>query len=240
MKVVQLISGGLDSTVLAYELASKGQLTALLSVNYAQIHKRELGYAEQTALRLQVPHHIVNLQSATKLLKGSALTDQSVQVPVGHYAQENMKLTIVPNRNAMMLSIAYAWALSLGADAIAFAAHAGDHAIYPDCRESFVKALEMAFNIGSDWNEPIRILSPYVTMTKADIVMRGAELSVPFHLTWTCYGNGERPCGRCGTCVERLEAFNEVGIEDPWSYQDREYWRDAVAQQAATTASTEV
>lgn len=131
MKVVQLISGGLDSTVLAYDFASKGQLAALLSVNYAQIHKRELGYAEQTALRLQVPHHIVNLQSASKLLKGSALTDQAVAVPQGHYAQDNMKLTIVPNRNAMMLSIAYAWALSLGADAVAFAAHAGDHAIYP-------------------------------------------------------------------------------------------------------------
>lgn len=242
VKVVQLISGGLDSTVLAYDFAVREELVGLLSVNYGQIHKRELRYAEQTAMRLHVQHNIANLSTVNKLLAGSALTDQKVKVPEGHYAQDNMRQTIVPNRNAMMLSIAYAWALSLGADAIAFAAHAGDHAVYPDCREPFVEALEKAFNIGSDWNSPIRILSPYVHKTKADIVRRGYELNVPFLLTWTCYGNGVLPCGRCGTCVERLEAFNEAGIEDPWEYQDREFWRDAIAQhqEAATRLNAEV
>jgi 7-cyano-7-deazaguanine synthase len=229
MRVVSLISGGMDSTVLAYELAAQGELAALISFNYNQLHKKELDYARQTAMRLHIPHEVIDLKSIAPLLKGSALTDHAVKVPTGHYAAENMKATVVPNRNAIMLSIAYAWAISLKADAVAFAAHSGDHEIYPDCREPFIAALQQALNLGNEWDGAKHILSPYVGISKADIVVLGTRLDVPFELTWSCYGRAPFHCGRCGTCVERAEAFFLAGVQDPTTYADPTFWRDAVA-----------
>ena len=131
-----------------------------------------------------------------------------------------MKQTIVPNRNAIMLSIAYGIAIAQGAELVAFAAHAGDHAIYPDCRPEFVESLETALNVGSSWDVPIRIRGPFLNSTKSDIVLTGYELGVPFSSTWSCYKGGFLHCGTCGTCYERREAFKLAGVTDPTHYID--------------------
>ncbi len=226
MKVVSLLSGGLDSSVLAYKLKSEHQLVKLLLFDYGQRHVKELKSAIQIAYALGVPHYIVDLYTVHPLIQGSALTDQSVNVPEGHYAADNMKITVVPNRNAMMLSIAWAHAVAIGADAVAYAAHAGDAAQYPDCRLSFVVALEKALNIGNEWAGEKHLMSPFVTWTKAEIVKEGARLHVPFERTWSCYAGGEKHCLRCSTCIERHEAFELAGISDPTGYaNDEEFYR---------------
>ncbi|MCB1120019.1 MAG: 7-cyano-7-deazaguanine synthase, partial [Verrucomicrobiae bacterium] len=140
------------------------------------------------------------------------------RVPHGHYEEENMKSTVVPNRNMILLSVATGWAVSLKADCVSYAAHAGDHAIYPDCREEFADALDKTMRL-ADWQE-IYLNRPFVSWTKADIVRRGAELNVPFEKTWSCYEGGDQHCGRCGTCIERREAFHLAGVADPTEYSE--------------------
>ncbi len=225
MQVVQAISGGMDSTVLAYMLANMDELAALISVDYGQRHRRELGYAQGTAQRLRVPFYLVDLRTLNPLIQGSALTDQSVQVPEGHYSENSMRATVVPNRNMILLSILAAHAVAIDADAIAYAAHKGDAAQYPDCRSEFIDAMEEAICIGNLWSQPIAVLSPFIRTSKAEIAMLGATLHVPWHSTYSCYQGGEVHCGRCGTCVERLEAFYLAGITEPTQYADREYWK---------------
>lgn len=143
-----------------------------------------------------------------------------------------MKVTVVPNRNMIMLSVAAGWAISQGFDQVAFGAHSGDHAIYPDCREEFAEAVDRAMSL-ADWHR-VRLVRPFVRMTKADIVKRGADLHVPFQSTWSCYKGAAQQCGRCGTCVERREAFYLAGVVDPTDYAPtapsidamvRESWR---------------
>jgi 7-cyano-7-deazaguanine synthase len=141
------------------------------------------------------------------------LVTDGVAVPHGHYAAESMKATVVPNRNMILLAVAIGRAVAVGAEAVAYAAHAGDHTIYPDCRPEFVDALAQAALL-CDWR-PIQILRPFVSWTKGAIVREGVRLGVPFELTWSCYEGEERPCGKCGTCVERAEAFAQEGIVDP-------------------------
>ncbi len=216
MKTVIVYSGGLDSTVLLYHLLDVGHEVAALSVNYGQRHVRELKAARDITARLGVRHETADLSALAGLLSGSALTDRSVEVPEGHYAEESMKATVVPNRNMLLLATAAAWAISLKAESVAYAAHSGDHAIYPDCRPEFTDALEQAIGL-ADWHR-VSLLRPFVHLTKADIVKRGAALDVPFGETWSCYKGGEIHCGRCGTCVERREAFALAGVPDPTPY----------------------
>ncbi len=217
MRSILLYSGGLDSTTLLFDLRAAGHEVRCLAVNYGQRHGRELQAARAIAERLHVPFRVADLASIQPLLAGSALTGD-VDVPHGHYTDESMKLTVVPNRNMIMLSIAIGWAVSLKFDAVAYAAHAGDHAIYPDCRPEFVAAMEQAASL-ADWHR-VRIERPFMHLTKADIVSRGAELGVPFELTWSCYEGGQVHCGRCGTCVERREAFAAAGVADPTRYAE--------------------
>lgn len=201
----------------------------VVSFDYGQRHSRELDYARATCARLGIEHKIVGLYDLQPLLR-SSLTFQGA-VPEGHYAAETMKATVVPNRNAMLLSIAYAWALSLGARAVFYGAHSGDHAIYPDCRPEFFHSLQAAFNVGSAWEtDPPSIVVPYLGKTKAEIVQLGETLHVPFAETWSCYTpkGGTLHCGRCGTCVERQEAFFLADVYDPTQYLDSEYWKEAV------------
>jgi 7-cyano-7-deazaguanine synthase len=216
MKTVVLLSGGLDSTALLFYLLGKGHELRALGVNYGQRHKRELTMAREIASMAKVPYEIADLQPITRLLSNSALTNMNIEVPEGHYADENMKITVVPNRNMLMLSVAIAWAISEEFDAVAYAAHAGDHAIYPDCREDFIEALARAAALAS-WH-PIQILRPFVHKTKAEIVKIGNQNHAPLDLTWSCYQGGSSHCGRCGTCVERREAFGMAGIPDPTAY----------------------
>lgn len=220
MKVVTMLSGGLDSTTLLYHLLAEGHEVPLaLSFDYGQRHARELEAARVMAEKVGVPWRVIDLTSVTGLLRGSALTDD-VEVPEGHYAEESMRVTVVPNRNAMMLGIAFAAAVGLGADAVAFGPHAGDHAIYPDCREEFVLAFEEMERIANEGYARVALITPFVNLTKTDIAARAVVLGVPIADTWSCYRGGTRHCGRCGTCYERIEAMRDAGAVDLTAYED--------------------
>jgi len=202
--------------VLLYRLLAEREEVAALSVDYGQRHRVELDYAGKIAAEVGVQHEVANLSAVTRFLGGSSQTESAVEVPLGHYTSESMKQTVVPNRNMIMLSVAAGWAVSLKADKVAYAAHAGDHTIYPDCRAEFAAALGEAIRL-ADWHS-VELVFPFVEMSKADIVRLGAELKVPFELTWSCYQGGQRHCGECGTCVERREAFELAGVADPTPY----------------------
>ncbi|QXD25592.1 7-cyano-7-deazaguanine synthase QueC [Opitutia bacterium ISCC 51] len=216
MKTVIVYSGGLDSTVLLYHLKKAEASVFSLSVNYGQRHSKELECAQIHTDLLGIEHREVDLSSINQLLEGSNLTDSSIAIPHGHYEEDNMKSTVVPNRNMILLSLATAWAVSKKADSVSYAAHSGDHAIYPDCRNEFAEALDKAIRL-ADWQE-VYLNRPFVDITKADIVKLGSELNVPFEQTWSCYEGQEVHCGRCGTCIERREAFHLAGVEDPTEY----------------------
>lgn len=218
MKVIVVLSGGLDSTVVLYDAVERNSTDGVkaISFNYGQRHVRELESAHGVTEKLGIEHKIVDLTALTELFGGSALTNRAVAVPDGHYTDNSMKSTIVPNRNMILLSIAAAWAISEKFDAVAYGAHAGDHTIYPDCRDEFVESCARTLKL-ADWH-PVEIVRPFVKYTKREIVLRGAELGVPFAKTWSCYKGGHLHCGTCGTCVERREAFVEAGVLDPTSY----------------------
>ncbi|MBW6416704.1 7-cyano-7-deazaguanine synthase QueC [Celeribacter sp. PS-C1] len=228
MKTLVICSGGLDSVSLAYLLASSGDLSRLVSFDYGQRHAKEIAFAALAAERLKVPHQIIDMRPIGAALTGSALTDD-IDVPDGHYAEETMKITVVPNRNAIMLTIAFGIAAAEGDEAVATAVHGGDHFIYPDCRPAFTEAFETMQKAALDGYADIRLTTPFVHQSKADIVTAGAAASTPFTDTWSCYKGGARHCGRCGTCVERREAFHLAGIEDPTKYDDPEFWKAAIA-----------
>ncbi len=216
MKIVVLLSGGMDSAVLAYHLLSLGYELKAISFQYGQKHARELDSASEISSRLGIEHRVVDLSSLKCLFGSSALTDSSIAVPHGHYSATNMKSTIVPNRNMIFLSIAAAFAISSEHSGVAFAAHAGDHFIYPDCRPAFVSAMQQSLCEGND--RDLKVVSPFLDWDKAKICARGAELNVPFALTWSCYEGGDLHCGECGTCQERKEAFRNSKVFDPTEY----------------------
>ena len=216
MHVVLVHSGGLDSTVLLYDLLARGTQVHALSIHYGQRHACELTLAAALCARLGVPHQVADLRALKPLFGSSSLTNDAHAIPHGHYTEDSMKSTVVPNRNMLLLSVAAAWAAALKADAIAYAAHSGDHALYPDCRTEFAEAMDAAIRL-CDWH-PLRLERPFVGLDKAAIVRRGAELQVPFEATWSCYEGGDLHCGRCGTCIERREAFHLAQIPDPTPY----------------------
>jgi 7-cyano-7-deazaguanine synthase len=229
MKTIVVCSGGLDSVTLAHKVAAEQQLQGLLSFLYGQRHHKEIDFAKQCAVRLGTAHLIVDISHLGALLGGSALT-ADVAVPDGHYAEESMKVTVVPNRNAIMLAIAYGIGAAKGAEAVATAVHGGDHFIYPDCRPGFIDAFQTMQNLALDGLAQITLYTPFLRAVKADIVAFGNKLGVPFAETWSCYKGGPVHCGRCGTCVERREAFALAGVADPTAYADPHYWRGAIAR----------
>lgn len=228
MKTLLICSGGLDSVTLAYKIAKEHTLSGLLSFDYGQRHRKELEYAKQCGIDLGVPHYISDISGIGKLLSGSALTDEAVSVPDGHYAEETMRITVVPNRNAIMLSIAYGVAAAKQLDAVAAAFHGGDHFIYPDCRPGFADAFQKMQDQALEGFAQIKLYTPYIHMAKGDIAADGAKIGVPFEKSWSCYKGGEIHCGRCGTCVERQEAFALAKVVDPTLYADSEYWKEKV------------
>jgi 7-cyano-7-deazaguanine synthase len=221
--VVVVASGGLDSTTLAYWLASQGTRLTLLAVDYGQRHARELQAAAQTAAALRADWHVADLRPVGHLLGGSAPTSDAVDVPDGHYADETMKATVVPNRNALLLDLGVALAITAGAQAVAYGVHAGDRFIYPDCRPGFVTAYQQMALAANDGFLPDRftVAAPFITMTKADIAALAGRLDVPIGQTWSCYRGGDLHCGTCGTCTERREALELAGVPDPTEYAAR-------------------
>jgi len=212
MKTILILSGGMDSSTLLYKLLNEGHEIKALSFDYGQRHKIELKKAKELCDKLGVSHKIVDLTSITSLISNSSLTSDKA-VPEGHYEDQTMKQTVVPNRNMIMASIAIGYAVNEEFDGVALGVHAGDHAIYPDCRPEFIRELRFIARIAN--YRPINIITPFLFNSKGDIARIGEELNVDFSLTHTCYKGGEEPCMKCGSCREREEAFNQIGIKDP-------------------------
>jgi 7-cyano-7-deazaguanine synthase len=232
MKVVVLCSGGMDSVTALHLAAREHTVVAAISFDYGAKHSaRELPMAAAQAALLGVRHEVVNLDFANRLF-ASALLQSGGEIPEGHYAADNMKQTVVPFRNAVFLSIACGFAESCEAEGLVIAAHGGDHAIYPDCREDFMAAMGDAMRLGT--YAGVRLLRPFITMDKAAIASEGARLGVDYARTWSCYKGGARHCGRCGTCVERREAFLCAGVVDPTDYESLDPLPSAPAPKAGT------
>jgi 7-cyano-7-deazaguanine synthase len=227
LKTLVICSGGLDSVTLAYKVAAERTLTGLIAFDYGQRHKKELEFSKACADALKVPFTSFDISGIGAQLSGSALTDD-IDVPEGYYAEENMRITVVPNRNAIMLSIAYGVGAARGAESVAAAFHGGDHFIYPDCRPGFVQAFQTMQDAALEGVAKIGLYTPFVNLSKAGIVLEGARLGVPFAETWSCYKGEEEHCGRCGTCVARREAFDIAGVNDPTAYADALYWQEAL------------
>ncbi len=220
-KAVIIASGGVDSSTLLYKAVSEGFQVYALTFIYGQRHLKEIKSAEKISSVLGVEHKVVDISSMNTLLQGSALTDPSIDVPevpetAEHY--DTLKSTIVPNRNAIFLSIAIGYATSLGADHVFFGAHFSDRGVYPDCRKEFVLAFQESERLATD-NPDLVIDAPFVEVDKSEIVRLGSELGVPFEHTWTCYRGGELHCGVCSSCRERKRAFAESGVLDPTGYE---------------------
>lgn len=220
--VVVVLSGGMDSVTLALWCQSLEYDTTFISFNYGQRHKKELEFAAYWANKTGSVHHIVDLSGITGLMNNSALTNPDIEVPDGNYDEASMKVTVVPNRNAVMISIATALAVNIGAETVMVGVHAGDHAVYPDCRPEFINSMDKAMYAGNEGLVPVNfsVHAPFIKMSKADICALGAQVGVDFSMTWSCYKGGHHQCSRCGTCSERIEAFVLAGIEDPTVYAD--------------------
>lgn len=216
MKVVVLCSGGMDSVTALYWARAEHAVVAVVSFDYGAKHNGcEIPLAAEHAAKFGIRHEVIALPFVNRLFASNLLLSGGA-IPEGHYEAENMKQTVVPFRNAIMLSIATGFAESVGAEGLVIAAHGGDHAIYPDCREDFMQAMGSTMRLGT--YAGIALLRPFIAMTKGGIAAAGARWGVDFARTWSCYKGGAVHCGRCGTCVERREAFAEAGLVDPTAY----------------------
>ena len=215
-RVVVLVSGGMDSVSALYEADGKHEVTAALSFDYGSKHNhKEIPLAQWHCEQLGIPHTTIPLAFIRDRFKSDLLKSGGA-IPDGHYEEKTMMQTVVPFRNGIMLSIAAGSAESVEAEALVIAAHVGDHAIYPDCREEFMGAMAEAIRLGT--YAQIEVLRPFIAMTKAEIARRGYELGVDFARTWSCYKGKDVHCGTCGTCNERREAFQLAGVSDPTVY----------------------
>lgn len=216
-KVVVIYSGGMDSFTVLNKALENGLEVFPLTFNYGQRHVKEIEFARAVCKRLNLEHEMVDISAINHLLQGSALTS-NIDVPEGHYAEESMKATVVPNRNMIMLSLAIGYAVSKEADKVYFGAHSGDHAIYPDCRPEFVEKMNAVAKIAN--YHPVEITTPYLNQNKGQILADGLRMGLDYSQTWTCYNGREKACGKCGSCVERLEAFSNNGAIDPLAYEN--------------------
>jgi 7-cyano-7-deazaguanine synthase len=216
IKVVVLVSGGMDSVAALYHAQVENEVVGALSFDYGSKHNRkEIPFATHHCERLGIPHRIIKLSFINELF-ASDLLQSGGAIPDGHYEELTMKQTVVPFRNGIMLSISGGYAESIEANGLVIAAHAGDHAIYPDCRETFMKAMGDAIRLGT--YAGVQLLRPFISLSKAQIAARAHELGIDFSKTWSCYKGKDIHCGTCGTCVERREAFELAGLQDPTVY----------------------
>ena len=213
---VIIVSGGMDSITLLHDY--KDRIALGISFDYGSNHNaKEIPFAELHCKRLGIKHITIPLEFMHKYFK-SSLLEGADAIPEGHYEDENMKSTVVPFRNGIMLAIAAGIAESNGLDHVMIANHGGDHAIYPDCRPEFISAMSSATSAGS--YNGVTVIAPYTNITKGDIARRGKELGIDYTETWSCYKGGDKHCGKCGTCVERKEALRDAGIEDFTEYEE--------------------
>ena len=212
---VIIVSGGMDSTTLLYD--RRDEIALAISFDYGSNHNaREIPYAEMHCKRLGIEHITIPLDFMHKYFR-SSLLEGADAIPEGHYADENMKSTVVPFRNGIMLAVAAGVAESRNLTKLLIANHGGDHTIYPDCRPEFISAMDSATNAGTYIG--VRVVAPYTNITKGDIARIGKKLGIDYAETWSCYKGGDKHCGKCGTCVERKEALAYAGIEDTTEYE---------------------
>ena len=217
-KVIVLLSGGIDSVTALYYARREYSVVSAVSFDYGSKHNhREIPFAEYHCHNLKIDHKIVEIDFINQYFE-SHLLQSGDDIPEGKYDEENLKKTVVPFRNGIMLAIAAGLAESHGFRGLVIAAHTGDHAIYPDCREDFMISMGEAIKKGT--MAGIDLIRPFISMSKADIIRRGGELEIDFSRTWSCYVGGTTHCGRCGTCLERREAFVAAKMVDPTEYED--------------------
>ena len=210
------LSGGVDSTTLLYEY--REEIACAVGFDYGSKHNaRELAAAKAICRELEIPYLIIPLAFIGEYFRSDLLLSGG-EMQLGDYSEENMSSTVVPFRNGIMLSVLAGLAESRDLQQVLISNHFGDHAIYPDCRESFVKPMGEAITAGT--SNGVKLVAPYTALTKAEIVARGTRLGVPYGKTYSCYQGGERHCGRCGTCRERHDAFVANGLEDPTLYEE--------------------
>lgn len=215
---VVVYSGGMDSYTVLHRVLRETSNVHALSFHYGQRHSRELDVARDVCNRLGIEHQVVDITAIHGLIDNSALTDSSRAMPDGDYAEDNLTATVVPNRNMILLSLAIAKAVNVGASRVAYGAHGGDHVLYPDCRPAFVEAMNDVAAIANF--SPVEIHAPYLRASKSEILADGLAMGLDYGETWTCYEGRELACGRCGSCRERLAAFAAHGVKDPLAYVD--------------------
>ncbi len=227
MKKIVILSGGIDSTTLLYDVVDqfKSENVIALTFFYGSKHnKQEIAKATETCIKLNVKHQVIDLSVIFDNFNSALLNNGGEEIPQGHYEKNNMKKTVVPYRNGILLSIATGFAEQFECDAVYYGAHAGDHSIYPDCRDTFVKAMSLASTLGT-YNR-VKIEASYENIDKFGILKIGERLGIDYSSTWTCYEGNIVPCGKCGSCVERSEAFVKHGKKDPLF--TNEQWEDVL------------
>ena len=223
-KVVLILSGGLDSSILGFWLKKYYSAELIcITFDYGQKHRNELNYAKNIVQLLQSEHHLIDLSFIKNVLmhSNSSLVNPKFNVPHGEYTKQNMQSTVVPNRNSLMLTIAWTIACTNNATAVAYGAHTGDHYLYPDTRPEYFQALNNALKLGTEdvCNTQLKLIAPFINYSKSQIVLEGVKLHFPFELTWTCYEGGNMHCGICGACISRKQSFIEANVTDPTKYQ---------------------
>lgn len=213
---LMVLSGGMDSVTMLHEFHER--IALAVTFDYGSNHgTREMKMAQLHCQRLGIPHKVISLPFIHEMFH-SSLLEGADAIPEGHYADENMRSTVVPFRNGIMLAVCAGLAEDSGLAHVMLANHAGDHSIYPDCRPEFVEAMSKAVQSGTYTKTDV--WAPYTLLTKADIARRGAAMGIDYAETWSCYKGGDVHCGRCGTCVERREALAEAGVKDTTVYEE--------------------
>jgi 7-cyano-7-deazaguanine synthase len=218
-RAVVIYSGGMDSYTVLHRARREGYELHALSFNYGQRHARELDTAKQVCAELGIAHQIVDIRAIHGLIDSSALTDASQALPGGDYDADNLSATVVPNRNMILLSLAIAQAVNIGAERVFYGAHGGDHVLYPDCRPEFVEKMNDVAAIANF--SPVAIEAPYLHKGKDEILADGLAMGLDYANTWTCYLGETLACGECGSCRERLAAFAHHGLSDPLGYSSQ-------------------